>query len=662
MEYEKCYVIDPLDLRPAKRRKIEPQGLQASWKTRKEAYKTAWQRQKTSINEQLEATNATTINELEEFLRDAQQQVRSSRVPTAIISAGPDAASHQSIVQQLERKTIKTGRRVFASLAAASATSLKAALKSIIHKATSQNEGIDEDDEEQAPGKGLKLLNYDLQILSDYARERQLDQVILFVEDTEAFNSEVLSELIEILGCWHDRIPLVFLLNVATSLDFLQQRLSRDAVKCIAGKIFNVAPAAEEIDRVIDAITGPDATVWIGPSLLTNLLERQSDYIQGIENLVQAVQYAYMSCYYANALSIFLVLHLNLEDIPKDHFEAARNIPSFKAHCKLLLDSGDTKTVRDLLDSDPAISSLLTEKVPMGYEALRGIRTATRLIETLLKHLPGQTQSTSSRLYLQAMSGKLQGSTLLRSMLLSIRKAPSTTVMALLDSMVETALADNLLDGALSIHEELAQLVGNRTDRTQPLRSEDDVKNSTLRTTVVAQKVELSKQKSTLSKEDAAYTSVLRRLTDLLEAYFAGVLINPTDLVFHEIFLYDLKSPNREAFTPRPRHAVERALAAPHDYIDCECCAPEQGEADEATLSATHPATAILYQLYLESGSLINASDLWQAFQAVSGGERNEEENMALFQRALAELQYLGMLKRTRKRVDHIAKAAWRGL
>ncbi|KAK3072613.1 Origin recognition complex subunit 3, partial [Teratosphaeriaceae sp. CCFEE 6253] len=66
--------------------------------------------------------------------------------------------------------------------------------------------------------------------------------------------------------------------------------------------------------------------------------------------------------------------------------------------------------------------------------------------------------------------------------------------------------------------------------------------------------------------------------------------------------------------------------------------------------------------LYLESGSLINASDLWQAFQAVMGDGKEEAETMALFQRALAEMRYLGMMKATRKRADHVAKTMWRGL
>jgi origin recognition complex subunit 3 len=60
---------------------------------------------------------------------------------------------------------------------------------------------------------------------------------------------------------------------------------------------------------------------------------------------------------------------------------------------------------------------------------------------------------------------------------------------------------------------------------------------------------------------------------------------------------------------------------------------------------------------------LINVSDLQQAFPAVIGEDGREEgEVTALFQRALAEMRYLGLVKGTRKRVDHVAKVGWRGL
>jgi len=71
----------------------------------------------------------------------------------------------------------------------------------------------------------------------------------------------------------------------------------------------------------------------------------------------------------------------------------------------------------------------------------------------------------------------------------------------------------------------------------------------------------------------------------------------------------------------------------------------------------------VLYQLYLESGTLINAFDLWSAFQAVIGDQYEDEQmTMALFFRSLAELKYMGMIKQSRKKTDHLAKLAWKGL
>lgn len=587
------------------------------------------------------------------------------RIPTAIISGGPHAATHTPVAQHLAQSEGIDGTRCFVSLPSSSGGNLKALLKQIINKASARADGIDEDEnEDELPvrRKDTKLLNYDLQILSEYVRERSILQVVLAFEDTEAFDSDLLSELIELLGCWHDRIPFVLLFNIATSADFLQERISKGAIKVLNGHLFDVAPFEEEIEQVFEAITEPDVPLWIGPGLLSALLERQSDYIGSIDGFVDALQYAYMSCYYANALSIFLAPHLERKQGMRDHFEAIRNLRSFQDYCHHLLEEEDVSRVRDLLDQDDVLFALVQEKLLKGRSTLAEVMVAVDVIHRLQSALQPSQRALKSKLYLQAMSGKLRGSSLVRSLLLSVRKSSSANAAKAIEAVAVCDLSGEIQEQCTEIRNELFELMAKQADCSQPLRSEDDVNNSTLRTTVVAQKVELSKQKSSLSEQDAAYTEILRRFTDLLEQVLDSTLVDPKSLVFHEIFIYDLKSPHREVFTPRPRHAIERALAAPHDYLDCDCCAPGPSDGDDATLASSQPATAVLYQLYLESGSLINASDLFQAFQAVRSDDRTEGESMALFQRSLAELRYLGLVKSTRKRVDHVTKVAWRGL
>lgn len=84
------------------------------------------------------------------------------------------------------------------------------------------------------------------------------------------------------------------------------------------------------------------------------------------------------------------------------------------------------------------------------------------------------------------------------------------------------------------------------------------------------------------------------------------------------------------------------------------------------------PVTSILYKLYLESGPLINTFDLWNAFYSIIGHEGEEDgeagtgmdknKAQALFYRGLAELKALGFIRSSKKKTDHLAKLAWKGL
>lgn len=220
-----------------------------------------------------------------------------------------------------------------------------------------------------------------------------------------------------------------------------------------------------------------------------------------------------------------------------------------------------------------------------------------------------------SDLYIHAMSGELRDSAITKDITLSIRKLPSNAMRALLAKLSSFQIPE--IDQTLHSLDTLLTQLGSVSN---PLRSEHDIHHN-LRTTVVAHKVELSKSAFALSPQDLAYSKMVNRVDALLKSFLNTSLINPQNLFLHEILIYDLKSPHRDAFAPKSRLAVERALSLPHDYLGCNCC-----EGMESALSATQPPTAVLYQLYLESGALINVMDLWAAFHAIMGKEDFEDE------------------------------------
>ncbi|KAL1311704.1 hypothetical protein AAFC00_001806 [Neodothiora populina] len=673
MDFETRYVFKPKSgggTRPSKRRRLEPSGLHTSWPLRKSTFETLWSAQAQRLKDLQYRINKTTVDQISKFIRDTTEGGSIDKILSALVLTGPSIASHSLLFEQLSTTAVQPDSDVFVTLTSSVAPNLKTLLKHLIQKAVATDpeatEEADDDDDGQArlkaKRKPVRLLNYDLCALQHHVQRHRVTRVVVAFQDCEAFDGHLLSEVIELLKCWRDRIPFVFLFGIATTIQDFQSKLSRRATQCISGRRFDVVKADVALEQAFESVFLRDGLVWVGSGVCEAVLRRQRDHIQSLDAFTDSIHYAYMSHFYANALTVFLDSTISRSQVAPDHFKALRHLPSFRYHVHALLEDRQISLVRDLLENDDAILRHVKTHVAAGTSALDRLSHAVRVLHALQAD-PATTQQTPrSSLMVDALCGQLYASPWERTIMLRLRKTNSAGLRKLLlqlDAVAEEELGEAFRE---MLHE-LDQLLQEQTEGNGPLRSEEDLQHSTLRTTVIAKKVELSKQKLTMTKGDSAYTNLLHRLMSTLENYLARTLLDPQTLVFHEIFLYDLKSPLRDVFTPKPRFAIERALAAPHDYLDCACCAPTSDSADESTLSSSQPATAVLYQLYLESGAMINASDLQTAFIAImNAGEQEEARVKALFQRSLAELKCLGLVRGTRKKADHLMKTSWRGL
>ncbi|KAF4535182.1 Origin recognition complex subunit 3 [Lasiodiplodia theobromae] len=658
MEHEKCYVFKPNDERPSKRRRVSAATNNASLELRKKTCRELWDAQQERIDRIVEHVHRATLTDIIDYIKTAAlDRHGTSKIPTGLVVAGPSIASHAQFFDSLAQRTAGEADSAFVALTSSECPNLKTLLKHLIRKATSAED--DDGDELVAPRrKGPKLLNYDLQLLLDWCKERNPAHVVVTFRDSEAFEGPLLADAIQLLSSWQDRIPFVLLFGVATSVEGFQEKLPSAAIRCLEGRKFDVAQADEVLEQVFLKTIDGGAPLWLGPELSRQAFDRHKDHIQSVETFVDALKYAYMSHFFANPLSIFLQAELEYGQICSDEIEALRNVDSFRRLTEYLLDERDAATVRSLLESDEFLFDYAKEQITATQEKIQSIVHACQILKDLRGTIPRLSPMPVSALYIRAASGELNKSPLIRDFLLAVKKAPSDILSNLLAVLVKSSAKDKRV---AKIQTDLNELVASTGATGQPLRSAHDVRHDTMRTTVVAQKVELSKHKSALSATDTAYSKIVEELHGWLVDYFENVLVQPQDLFLHEVVIYDLRSPHRDVFTPKPRIAVERALSAPHDYLGCSCCETAKGA--EGALSSTQPPTAILYQLYLESGNLINVNDLWLAFNAIVGEEGEDQSmTMALFQRSLAELKYLGLVKASRKKTDHVAKLAWKGL
>lgn len=309
-----------------------------------------------------------------------------------------------------------------------------------------------------------------------------------------------------------------------------------------------------------------------------------------------------------------------------------------------------------LLENDELLFEQALKHFEAGQQNMRQIFQAVGLIHSCLQHTQGTKKTSFSDLSVHALSGELNESPIVDDMLAIVRALDSEKLGEVLEALPKDMFDQTPLG---EIQAELRTLQEKYTE-FGPLRSEYNINSSVVKTTVVQQRIQLSKGKANLPEQDIEYTNILDRLIGALQEYFAETLIPPQDLFLHEAFLFDLRNPLKETFGPRPRFAIERAMASPFDYLF------SSPDASGTRISAKQPATAILYQLYLESGALVNVHDLWQAFYAVfendQGKKCDDRIVMALFYGALSDLKSFGIVKNSRKKTDHLAKVAWMGL
>ena len=409
-----------------------------------------------------------------------------------------------------------------------------------------------------------------------------------------------------------------------------------------------------------------------------------------------------MCHFYANPLSILLAdpEEVLAKDLQPEHLEAIRELPSFRRHIEGLIEARHLSSARALLTDDAELASCSLEHISKGKEWR--IKATRSLALRNACALRGQDFAAG---YLEALSGGFlveEGSDFLEA----TKRLASQEASSLLEKALATvkygdealrlsgwADEDPQLVMSLSaLSDELELLQGQSEQNGAPLKSKYSAQSRALRTTVVAQKVQLNQDASTLTSQDRAYTQVMERLADVLAE--ATSCPAPGEIFLNEAWLFDSKSPYRSVFIPRPGPVMECALGRPQDYLNCACCRTGTG----GTLRmGTAPTTSVLYHIYMDAGPLINVSDLWTAFYALvgradyddgcGGGERNgkadkdgkgksenkgkdkgdeggsdaqedleERQALALFYRSLAELRVMGFLKGTKKKVDHVAK------
>lgn len=155
-----------------------------------------------------------------------------------------------------------------------------------------------------------RYLDYDLEALHAFIVPQECEHVFVAFQDSEGFESSLLSELIALFkyvypimtwkrpltqqSSWRPRIPFTLLFGIATSVELLQARLLKSACQLIYGAQFDVIQTAAILETVFKAaVAASDAPVRLGPWLLRSMLDRQHDQVAGVQTFIMALKVSY---------------------------------------------------------------------------------------------------------------------------------------------------------------------------------------------------------------------------------------------------------------------------------------------------------------------------------------------------------------------------------
>uniref|UniRef100_A0A4W3IHB2 Origin recognition complex subunit 3 n=1 Tax=Callorhinchus milii TaxID=7868 RepID=A0A4W3IHB2_CALMI len=600
-------------------------------------------------------------------------QMRCSEIPTAALVLGVNVPDHEMTFQKLSDLLQESLTPYVVCLQGKDFTAVKQVLQTVLVHLIGRRVYDDEDEEDvfsvdfsqkkifcsmaslcgwyraetqkptfSSPGKKRK---------SSSPQYEQSPPVVIIFKDLESFLPKVLQDFLVICSNYIQQLPLILIFGIATSSVALHRMLPQSVSSLLCIELFQSLSCTEHLAAVIDKlILTTKFPFKLSGKVLRVLTSIFLYHDFSVRNFIKGFQLSLLEHFYSQPLSL-LCCALNeanarVQDLTHDDCELIRQVPSFMRYVEsqdpekqvelLTKDHYLKDTVRKLLNDLhvyhenylPVLKCLhiLTTSLPK-YPLGKQIRD---LHSTCLEKEVWETEDYSSAFQLFGMMAKDELVSLLTRCL----------------DVLKSSEQDNLEDSAVREGEEEATTTQKSLQRKTNLYQ--------------LQKELMERKTSRRSKKLSGFEVLRVEVLQFIDKLIRDYLLPPETQPLHEVTYFSAASTLRRHLNAAPRNALQTALNNPYYYLQNEILKSETG-----TIPNTAPDICIVYKLHLECGRLINLYDWLQVslgfLLLYDGGVQLGEEEGARFIRAVSELEFLGFVKPTKRKTDHVARLTWGG-
>ncbi|XP_052888629.1 origin recognition complex subunit 3 [Anopheles moucheti] len=652
-------------------------------------YKKHWERTQEMISKLQTCSYDKIINDLLKFIENSQPSNKyEGFLPTAALLTGINQTDHLSQFEKLADDIHNNTHSIVVILQARDGTNLKQAIETIVGKC------IESQSKASSIEKRFRKNLLNLDVLQAWYLETQVNgdarpNLTIIVPDFELFNPVVLQDLIIILDSYAAKLPFVLVFGVATDVSTIHNVLPYHVTSKIKISVFQSESSAANLNKILnEVLLTPFCPFHLSGKVFKLLLDIFLFYDFSVNGFIEGFKYAFMDHYFQksiNALSTIIndkdELKAMINDLSSSELDQIRQLPSFRPYVESRQNPQD---VVDLLTNDDHLKRTLAPMIVQVHNYWFNFHCALHILQTLVGDLPKAPLGKQIReMYCLCVASDV---TLLPefkecAQLLSFlsKEEMLQKVKQVLDVVLlwvnrndqlsikgcivyEVAPLEEMANGLVLLSDELVD-----ANHEPILGEKQSDKPSSLLSPHMGRQ-ELREKLLTAAKHSKSESAVSRTIGKIIDYFVKNIFqryLRPAtsqEVPLVELFLYNDSTYLRQHIVGAPRAAVHIALNNPQYYTQCDCCHLDESSCIVPSL----PDLSIAYKLHLECGRLINLFDWLQAFRIIIDDTNNDEAEQqvdpiiqARFTRVVAELQFLGFIKPSKTKTDHVTRLTW---
>lgn len=509
------------------------------------------------------------------------------------------------------------------------------------------------------------------------AKGAKKQPVVFIFEDFESFQPKALQDFVTICSLYVEQLPIVLLFGIATIPAVVHQLLPRSVSSYLCIEKFHAQPAITYLLEVIDRILiTAEFSFKLGPNVFQYLYENFLFHDFSLQNFIVGLKFCVMDHFYGNPLSVLCsnVTGKAAQEFCHEQLEIVRKCASFRTYAER---QKDDEHLRSLVLDDSYTRTFVSKQLDELRSYHRHFFPVLRCLFVLASKLPGYPLGKKCRdVYENCLKANVKDVDSYHQAMKMAAFLAKDELVPVLDNCVElltSAVRQNtphcddfeeFLDAikmTLSRFDELSKTGFVAKPSAKPVAAASNAAPALTNRFELQEKL---KNAVYQKKKDSPFEKNREAAIGVLDKMFQRYLLCPSQQALHEVFYYDAIETVKQRLSGCPRVAIQTALNNPRYYLNCQCCEIEPG-----AIQDTLPDISVAFKLHLECGRLINLYDWLQAFLTVteptvskSGKkfQQNQEQELhARFIRAVSELQFLGFIKATKRKTDHVARLTW---